>query len=224
MTRDSAPKIEIRFLFKQAPNTREQQTANVPLSADTTTNDDNDQHHHISLEALPVNDGGSGLVVLLLADPHGLEGGEGGEDGTTDPHGVLALGRGHDLDLDGGGGEGGDLLGHALADSGEHGGTAREDDVGVQVLADVDVALHDGLEGGIGDAVHLEAGQVGLEEDLGTAEALVANDDDVAVGELEGLLKGGRFGGLLHLLLEVDGDEAEGFLDVADDFALGGGG
>ena len=129
-----------------------------------------------------MDDGGTGLVVLLLADPHGLEGGEGGEDGSADPDGVLALGRGHDLDLDGGGGEGGDLLGHALGDAGEHGGAAGEDDVGVQVLADVDVALHDGLEGGVGDAVHLEAGEVGLEEDLGAAEALVADDDDVASG------------------------------------------
>ena len=171
-----------------------------------------------------MDDGGAGLVVLLLADPHGLEGGEGGEDGTSDPDGVLALGGCHDLDLDGGGGEGGDLLGHALGDAGEHGGAAGQDDVGVQVLADVDVALHDGLEGGVGDAVHLEAGEVGLEEDLGAAEALVADDDDVAVGELEGLLEGGGLGGLLHLLLEVDGDEAEGLLNVADDLALGGGG
>ena len=35
-----------------------------------------------SLEALAVDDGGSGFVVLGLGDPHGLEGGEGGEDGT----------------------------------------------------------------------------------------------------------------------------------------------
>ena len=176
------------------------------------------------LEALAVDDGGAGLVVLLLGDPHGLEGGEGGEDGSSDPDGVLALRGGHDLDLDGGGGEGGDLLGHALGDAGEHGGTSGEDDVGVKVLADVDVALHDGLEGGVGDAVHLEAGEVGLEEDLRATEALVADDDDVAVGELEGLLEGGGLGGLLHLLLEVDGDEAQGLLDVAHDLALGGGG
>ena len=119
-----------------------------------------------------MDDGGTGLVVLLLADPHGLEGGEGGEDGSADPDGVLALGRGHNLDLDRGGGEGGDLLGHALGDAGEHGGTSGEDDVGVKVLADVDVALHDGLEGAVVDAGRLAADEGGLEQHLGAAEAL----------------------------------------------------
>ncbi len=56
-----------------------------------------------SLEALAVDNGGSGLVVLLLGDPHLLEGREGGQDGTTDPYGVLSLGGSNDLDLDGGG-------------------------------------------------------------------------------------------------------------------------
>ena len=54
-----------------------------------------------TLEALAVHDAGAGLVVLLLGDPHLLEGGEGGEDGAADPDGVLALRRGDDLDLHG---------------------------------------------------------------------------------------------------------------------------
>lgn len=53
------------------------------------------------LEALPVDDGGSRLVVLLLGDPHLLECGERGEDGTADPYGVFPLGRRNDLDLHG---------------------------------------------------------------------------------------------------------------------------
>ena len=47
------------------------------------------------LEALPVDDGGACLVVLLLADPHLLEGGQGGQDGASDPHRVFPL-RGSD--------------------------------------------------------------------------------------------------------------------------------
>ena len=41
------------------------------------------------LETLPVHDGGAGLIVLLLRDPHLLEGGEGSQDGASDPDGVL---------------------------------------------------------------------------------------------------------------------------------------
>ena len=50
------------------------------------------------LEALPVDDGGACLVVLLLGDPHLLEGGQGSQDGATDPDGVLPLWGGDDLE------------------------------------------------------------------------------------------------------------------------------
>merc|ERR1711939_578461 len=179
---------------------------------------------HPCLEALAVDDGGARLVVLGLGDPHLLEGGEGGEDGAANPDGVLAL-RGSDhLDIHGGGSKGGELLGHALANALEHGGAAREDDVGVEVLTDVDVALHDGLEGAVVDARGLLADEGRLEEDLGSAEALVTNGDDVAVGQLVGLVDGGRLGGSLHLLVEVEGDVGELLLDVTDNLTLSGGG
>jgi len=176
------------------------------------------------LEALTVHNGRSGLVVLFLADPHTLEGREGGKNGSTDPDRVLTLRRSDDLNLDGSGGKSGDLLGHTLTDSGEHGGTSGENNVGVQVLTDIDIALHDGLEGGVGNTVHFKTSQVRLEEDLRTTESLVTNDDDVTIGKLEGLLEGTGLGGLLHLLLEVNGDEAQGFLDVTNDFTFGRGG
>ena len=67
-----------------------------------------------SLEALSMHNGWSTLVVLLLGDPHLLEGGEGGQDGAADPYGVLPLGGGDDLDLHGAGGQGGDLLLHPV--------------------------------------------------------------------------------------------------------------
>jgi len=90
------------------------------------------------LEALPVDDGRPRLVVLLLADPHLLEGGQGSKDRPADPDGILALGRSDDLDLHRGGREGGDLLLHAVGNAGEHGRASREDGVGVEVLTDVD--------------------------------------------------------------------------------------
>jgi len=54
-----------------------------------------------NLEAFSVDNARAGLVVLLLGDPHLLEGGEGGQDGATDPDGVLSLWRCNDLDLNG---------------------------------------------------------------------------------------------------------------------------
>merc|ERR1711889_29553 len=176
------------------------------------------------LEALAVDNGGTALVVLLLGDPHLLEGGEGGQDGATDPDGVLPLGGSDDLDLDGGGGQGGDLLLHTVSDTGVHGGAAGHDSVGVQVLTDVNVALHDGVVGGLVDAAGLHAQEGRLEEGLGATETLVADGDDLTVGKLVGLLEGGGGGSGGHLLLKVQGDVAQLLLDVTDNLALGGGG
>ena len=69
-----------------------------------------------------MHNGGAGLVILLLGDPHLLEGGEGGQDGSSDPDGVLPLRGSDDLDLHGGWGKSGDLLLHSVGDTGVHGG------------------------------------------------------------------------------------------------------
>merc|ERR1719323_2934294 len=59
---------------------------------------------------------------------------------------------------------------------------------------------------------------------LRAPEPLVSNGDDLAVGQLVGLLQRAGGGGRGHLLLEVEGDIAEFLLDVPDDLPLGGGG
>merc|ERR1719367_555040 len=176
------------------------------------------------LEALPVDNGWAALVVLLLGDPHLLEGGEGGKDGATDPDRVLPLRGSNDLDLDGRGSKSGDLLLHPVSDTGVHGGATGHDGVGVQVLPDVNIVLHDGVVGGLVDTAGLHSQEAGLEEGLGAPEPLVADGDDLAVGKLVGLLQGCGGGGGGHLLLEVQGDVAQLLLDVTDNLALGSGG
>lgn len=78
-----------------------------------------------TLETLAVNNRGTALVVLLLRDPHLLEGGQRGQDGTTNPHRVFTLRRSNDLNLHRRGGEGGDFLLHTVGNTGVHGGTTR---------------------------------------------------------------------------------------------------
>lgn len=56
------------------------------------------------------------------------------------------------FDLHGAGSQRRDFLLHAVGDAGVHGGAAGQDVVGVEVLADVDVALHDGVVGCLVDA------------------------------------------------------------------------
>merc|ERR1712243_367387 len=179
---------------------------------------------HLHLEALPVDDGGTALVVLLLGDPHLLEGGEGSQDGASDPDGVLPLWGSDDLDLDGGRSQGSDLLLHTASNTGVHGGASRHDSIGVQILPDVNIALHDGVEGGRVDTTGIHSQEGRLEESLRAPEPLVTDGDDLNVGQLIGLLQGSGSSSSGHLLLEVEGDIAEFLLDVPDNLPLGSGG
>ena len=81
-----------------------------------------------------MHDSGSAFVVLLLGDPHLLEGGEGSQDGATDPDRVFPFGRSDDLDLHGGRSHSGNFLLHTIGDTGVHGRSTGEDGVGVQIL------------------------------------------------------------------------------------------
>merc|ERR1712027_184759 len=176
------------------------------------------------LEALSVDNGWAALIVFLLGDPHLLEGGQGSKDGSSDPDGVLSLRWSNDLDLDGGWSKSGDLLLHSVSNTWVHGGATRHDSVGVQVLSDINIALHDGVVSGLVDSASLHSEEGWLEESLWASESLVSDGDDLTVGKLIGLLKGGGGSSNGHLLLEVKGNIAELFLDVTDNLSLGSGG
>merc|ERR1712112_635247 len=176
------------------------------------------------LEALAVDDGWAALIVLLLGDPHLLEGGKGGQDGSSDPDRVLPLWWSNDLDLDGGWSKSGDFLLHTVSNTRVHGGASGHDSVGIEILTDVNIALHDGVVGGLVDAAGFHSKEGRLEEGLGAAETLVANGDDLAVRKFIGLLEGGGGSSSGHLLLEVKSNIAELLLDVTDNLTLSSGG
>ena len=117
-----------------------------------------------------VDDTRAGLVVLLLRAPEVLEGAEGREDGTTDPDRVLALGGSDDLDLHARRRERSQLLLHTVRNTREHGGTARENNVAVQITTDIEIALEDGVIGCFVDTGSFETEERRLEESLGGTE------------------------------------------------------
>merc|ERR1712096_579696 len=178
----------------------------------------------MKLEALAVDNGWATLIILLLGDPHLLEGGEGSKDGASDPDRVFPLWGSNDLDLDGGWSKSSDLLLHPVSNTRVHGGASRHDGVGIQVLTDVNIALHDGVVGGLMDATGFHSKEGRLEESLWATETFIANGDDLAVGKFIGLLKGGGGSGSGHFLLKVKGNIAELLLDVTDNLTFSSGG
>merc|ERR1719231_1056226 len=175
-------------------------------------------------EALSVNNGWARLIVLTLGDPHLLEGAQRRQDRASNPDRILALRRSDNLDFHGGWCERSELLGHALTNASKHGGASRQDDVAVEILANVNVTLHDGLESGVVDTTGLLPNEAWLEEHLRATEALTANGDDVAIRKLVCLLLVRALGCSLHFCIEVQRNVAQLFLDVTDNLTLGSGG
>jgi len=157
----------------------------------------------MNLEALPVDNARARLIILLLGDPHLLEGGKGSQDGASDPDRVFPLRGSNDLDLDGGWGQGSDFLLHTVSNTRVHGGATREDSVGVQILPNVNIALHDRVVDSFMDAAGLHAQEGWLEESLRAPEPLITNGDDLSIRQFIGLLQGGGGGSSSHLLLKV---------------------
>ena len=156
-----------------------------------------------------MDNAGTRLVVFLLGDPHLLEGGERGKDGSSNPDRVFPLWRSNDLDLHGGWSQGGDLLLHTVSDSREHSGTSGKDGVGVEILSDVNITLHDRVVASLVDTGRLHSDEGRLEEGLRTSESLVTDGNDLSVRELIALLKGRRGSSSLHLGLKVQGNVAQ---------------
>ena len=109
-----------------------------------------------------------------------------------------------------------------LANACKHGGAARQDHVAVQVLADNDIALHDGLEGGVMDAAGLLAYEAWLEQHPRASETLVSHGDDVAIWQLIGLLLVRPLRDLLHLSVKVQDDVAQLLIHIGDHLVLSG--
>ena len=73
---------------------------------------------------------------------------------------------------------------------GIHGGSTREHDVAVEILTDINVALHDGVVGGLVDPTASIPRKMAGRGPRGT-ETLVTDGDDLTVRKLVGLLEGG---------------------------------
>jgi len=125
---------------------------------------------------------GTCLEIFGLGDPHGLEGRQGSKDGSSNPHQELPLGRSKDLDLHGAWCLFGDLLGETLWESAVHGGSTAQYDVLVEGLADINVALHNGVVGDFVETWQFLSHKHGLEENFWAAESLTADFDNSLIG------------------------------------------
>merc|ERR1740116_167396 len=174
--------------------------------------------------ALSVHDRGTRLIVLLLLNPHLLEGGQRGQDGASDPDRVLPLRRSDDLNRHRVRGQILDFLLHSLRDVLVHRRAAAHHHVSVQILPDIDIALHDRREGQFVDSLLSQAQELRLEQSLRRSEPLRSDGDHLTIRQFVILLDLARGLCGLHFLIEIQCDVAQLLLDITHNLLLGRGG
>ena len=170
--------------------------------------------------AFAMEDRRARLVVLILRNQQVVERRQRRKDRPVNPDREVRLGRRDDLDLS----LGLSMLDHLLlktsVDTRVHRGPARQDDVPVQVLTEVNVVVHDRVVARLVDAVRLHAQERRLEERLTAPEPLVP-DRDLPVRKLVRLLiVRWCTDKILHLLVETLRDKTELLFDVTDNLVL----
>jgi len=119
------------------------------------------------------------------------------------------------------------------------------DDVAIEILTDINVALHDGVVSSFVNTGGFLSENRWLEQRLGSAETkvsakqraqkkikvkegrgvpLVANSDDLTIREFVALFETGGLSCRLDFLFKVEGNITQFLLNVTDDFSFGGGG
>jgi len=123
------------------------------------------------------------LIIFLFWDPHLLECRQWSKDGSSDPYGVFPLWWSNDFDFHCGWGKGSNFLLHTVSNTWIHGGTSRQYSVGIQVLTNVDITLHDRIVCSFMNTTGFHTQEGWLEEGFWATESFISNSDYLSVRE-----------------------------------------
>merc|ERR1712141_72843 len=102
---------------------------------------------------------------------------------------VFSFWRSNDFDFHCGWSQCSDLLLHTISNAWIHGGSTRQDSVGIQVLTNINIALHDGIVGGFMDSTRFHSQERRLEKSFWATESFISNGDYLSIGQFIRLLK-----------------------------------
>lgn len=123
------------------------------------------------LEALSVHNGWARFIILLFGDPHLLEGRQRSQDRSSNPYWVFPFWWSNDLDFHCRWSQSSDFFLHSVGNTWVHGSTSRQYSVGVQVLTDIYVTLHDGVVSSFMDTTCFHSQEWRLEQSFWATES-----------------------------------------------------
>lgn len=175
-------------------------------------------HKRRNSHAFPVSNGCTGLVIFLTSDPHIFKGGETSKNGATNEDRVLAIFWRMNLNALTCGHQILQLLLKAQLVVAEHSGTAREDNIVVQICTDVDITLLDRIIEQAMDREHLLAIEFRLEKQLWATEKRLVHLNYLAIRQLVVLGELLRLLRLLQCAFVIQGHKAMLLLNVTYNF------
>merc|ERR1719362_2573455 len=111
---------------------------------------------------------------------------------------------------------------HSFSDACEHCCSSRKHNIGIQVLADVNVTLHDRLETRIMNSMCFFSNKTWLEKHFGATETLTANCDDIPIRQFICLFAIRSLRRIFHLSIKIKCYVAKFLFDIAHNFTLSG--
>merc|ERR1719242_1145799 len=131
--------------------------------------------------AFSVYDGWTRLIVFFLLDPHLFKCRQRGQDGTSNPDRVLSLWRCNNLNRHRVRCQSLNLSLHTFWNSIVHGGTTRHNNVAVQVLSDIHIALHNRRKSQLVDSLLLQTNKLRLEQHFWCSKSLSSDSNNLAI-------------------------------------------
>ncbi len=130
-----------------------------------------------------MNNSRSSFFVFSLGNPHRLEGAQRAHNGTSNPDRVFSFRGSHDLDLHRIRSQSSHFFSQSFSDSWEHGCSARQYNVFVELFSEKYVTFFDRSVNQIVDSLVFVSLEEGLEEQFSASESLVTNGDDLSIGQ-----------------------------------------
>merc|ERR1719216_71154 len=135
--------------------------------------------NHIRSCAFSVYDGWTRLIVFFLLDPHLFKCRQRRQDGTSNPDRVLSLwwsNNRHRVRC-----QCLNLCLHTFWNSIVHGGTTRHNNVAVQVLSDIGIALHNRRECQLVNSLLFQTNKLRLEQHFWCSKSLSSDSNHLAI-------------------------------------------
>merc|ERR1719242_2619384 len=137
-----------------------------------------------NLKAFSVHNTRPTLIIFIFANPHFLKSTQRRQDRSSNPDTIFTLWWCHNLNLNRSRSQRSHFLRQTDINSWEHGGTARQHSVGVQVTSNIHITFHNRFIGQLVNTFALFSNHVWLKQHLRTSKSFSSDSNNLSIWQL----------------------------------------